>query len=116
MISVLNNISNEEFHSQKLDKYHPIKEEIEIIAWQLEAPEGAMQNLLDSHEFARDCWLPTDIDKLKPMDAAEIVCRLQVNLSGERWIDGALSKAFGSGSLVQALERIEAELNQLIPE
>ncbi|QDZ00169.1 hypothetical protein FQ775_07110 [Nitratireductor mangrovi] len=114
ILSELRGLLSEEFFSPASLSYHPVRDKIARFAWSLNPPAPELQEFLRRHGHSSEAWLPIDVGALDGIETAELLLRLKINISGDRWAKGALAPAFASGTLLRALERIDAGLDGLI--
>jgi hypothetical protein len=68
------------------------------------------KRFMDANSQPGQNWLPIEPAKIETMDVREIYYRLKENVADERWVENALVEAFRSGSLICAIEKIEAKI------
>ncbi len=108
-ISMLKTLSPNEFYDESSRKRHPVYAEISVLAWALGA--DAFGRFYTAFPQVRG-WLPEEPAALIAMTDEEVLFRLRTNVSGERWVDGALMEPFRSGTLVAAIERLVAGIDR----
>ncbi|MGO4449119.1 hypothetical protein AB4Y96_09345 [Phyllobacterium sp. TAF24] len=111
-IEVLKTLSPQQFYDEKYDEYHPVRKEIAILIQSLEIDPAVLAAFLQKHP-QNDGWLPENPHELSSMSVIDVHSRLISNVSGDRWVDGALFKPFQSGSLTKALEILFENLSEL---
>jgi hypothetical protein len=110
-ISMLKTLSPNEFYDESSRKRHPVYAEISVLAWALETDADSFRRFLTAFPQVRG-WLPEEPAALIAMTDEEVLFRLRTNVSGERWVDGALMEPFQSGTLVAAIERLVAGIDR----
>lgn len=111
MIATLRTLKPGDFFDERTSRYHSVEREIGALSRAFELDHERLQPILATKPTARACWLPLAPHQLASMDVMEIYWRLGENYADDRWVDGALSGPFETGTLVAALERILSELD-----
>jgi hypothetical protein len=111
VIAKLAVLTPEDFFDEQSLEYNQACEDIWALADAFQIDRVGWKKFWDANPRPRATWLPLNSAALDGMDAHEIYYRLKENIADERWVDGALADAFRSGSLVTALQRLQASLS-----
>lgn len=106
----------EEFCKAGSPIYYEVRSPIADLAWGIETDPALFRTFVSTYEHTTECWIPIEQEQALATSAAEMLMRLKTNISGERWVDGALVRSFRAGTLLIALERIQTDIDELFPQ
>jgi hypothetical protein len=111
--ATLETLPADEFYDRAARRYHPVRHDIAGLIAVLATDESAFGTFVERHPQTAG-WLPLDVAALTDMSLMEIIFRMQLNIPGERWVDGALVMPFRTGVLKAALDRLIAEFDEVV--